>query len=371
MAKKLTRLRIDEVSSVDRGAGEGVKILLMKRGETAKDKPMGTNLVNIFSRLFSGSGGGNNTVIIDKALEGLAESVGTIVTDAANPEELSTGLANTFGQFGDHLKKTLAAGTAVAKKEGQEMDLAVLKKALGLADTATEADVTNEIAKNVASTTTLAADMKKMNHELAMSKADFTAAELAFSKASYDAEEDDEMGDGDPKGNGKPSRKKDFRLASHAERNAIMKAAEPPLPAHIQKIMLDNVAMAKRVAELEAGGNLVEMTKKAVELGLPETEAATLAKAYAGDKEAIEKLMTVTKSALAAARAGGVFKEFGTSGGTGVAETAVDQLNALAKDLQKRETALSFPQAFTKVYEDPSNSEIVKRERAENRPSAA
>src|SRR5262249_14890521 len=29
--KLLTRLRIDEVSSVDRGAGDGVKVLLMKR----------------------------------------------------------------------------------------------------------------------------------------------------------------------------------------------------------------------------------------------------------------------------------------------------------------------------------------------------
>ena len=33
MVNKLTQLRIDEVSSVDRGAGEGVKILLIKREE--------------------------------------------------------------------------------------------------------------------------------------------------------------------------------------------------------------------------------------------------------------------------------------------------------------------------------------------------
>jgi hypothetical protein len=35
MPRKLTRLRIDEVSSVDKGAGEGVKIVLMKRDSSA------------------------------------------------------------------------------------------------------------------------------------------------------------------------------------------------------------------------------------------------------------------------------------------------------------------------------------------------
>lgn len=44
MARKLTRLRIDEVSSVDRGAGEGVNVVLMKRDDakalqTRKDNP--------------------------------------------------------------------------------------------------------------------------------------------------------------------------------------------------------------------------------------------------------------------------------------------------------------------------------------------
>ena len=41
MPKVLTRLRIDEVSAVDRGAGDGVKIVLMKRasepGATPRD----------------------------------------------------------------------------------------------------------------------------------------------------------------------------------------------------------------------------------------------------------------------------------------------------------------------------------------------
>jgi hypothetical protein len=36
-ARVLTRLRIDEVSAVDKGAGKGVKIMLMKRADAADD----------------------------------------------------------------------------------------------------------------------------------------------------------------------------------------------------------------------------------------------------------------------------------------------------------------------------------------------
>jgi hypothetical protein len=39
MPKLLTRLRIDEVSAVDRGAGDGVKIVLIKRDDTPRSKP--------------------------------------------------------------------------------------------------------------------------------------------------------------------------------------------------------------------------------------------------------------------------------------------------------------------------------------------
>src|ERR1700730_14653429 len=39
MARILTKLRIDEVSAVDRGAGDGVKIVLMKRDDTPRSKP--------------------------------------------------------------------------------------------------------------------------------------------------------------------------------------------------------------------------------------------------------------------------------------------------------------------------------------------
>ena len=150
-----------------------------------------------------------------------------------------------------------------------------------------------------------------------------------------------------------------------------MKSAEPPLPAHIQQILDDNAAMKKRLADLEAGGNLQSLTKRATEAGLPESEGATIQKALSGDKEAVEKLLEFIKTATAAAKVGGVFKEFGASGGTGVVSTAYDELAGLAKAIMKSDPKMTFPVAFAKVYEDPANIEIVKRERGENRPAAA
>lgn len=360
MPKMLTRLRIDEVSSVDRGAGEGVKIMLMKRN---KDKVMPeTKLSKMFSKLFGGQTE-DNSVVIDKSVEGLAESISSILADD-KIDDPAEALTKTFEQFSDHLKETLTAGPAVIKKEGSDMDLTILKKALGLADTASEADVTKALADQQAAIVAANAGLKKMERELRVSKAEFTPAELDFYNKAADGDDDD--GD-DPK----LKAKKAFRVASHPERATIMKTAEPALPSHIQKILEDSEKMAKRIAELEAGGSLVALTKQATDAGLAESEGVTIQNALKGDKAAIEKLLGFVKSAIETAKVGGVFKEFGSSSGTGVVTSAYDELAAKAKELQKADSKLSFSQAFAKVYEDPNNIEIVKKERADNRPAVA
>ena len=353
MPKILTRLRIDEVSSVDRGAGKGVKILLMKR-----DNNM-TTIAKMFSKVFGG--GNDNSVIIDKSIEGLAESISTILAD----EKIDKGaaLTTTFEQFGDHLKETLTAGPAVTKKEEPEMDLKALAKALGLAETATEAEINTAVAKNIAATATLTASVQKMEQDLRIAKAEFTPAELDHYTKAFPPGDDEDAADE------KKKAKKAFREASHVERTTIMKAAEPALPAHIQKIFDDNAAMAKRLADLEAGGSLVTLAKQATDAGLPEAEGATIQKALGGDKAAVEKLVGFVKTANAAAVAGGVFKEFGINHGTGVQSTAYDELMAKAEELRKADSKLTQAAAFAKVYEDPANVEIVKRERGENRPN--
>ncbi len=487
MVKKLTRLRIDEVSSVDRGAGEGVKILLRKREENEDAYPTINNakqlqaaaqavgrardpdklrayirararalgltpaLSNVFdqaytapirnqrnppfkqqrnnignppykqtpppfkqrnsmskiSKTFRKAFGEENDAIIDKSIEGLAESVASIATEASNPTELSTELTKTFEQFGDYLKETLTAGPAVSKKEVSNMDINVLAKALGLDDMATEAEVTEALAKSLGEVKKI----KKMKKKMKMAKADLSDNELEFyekikgqkkmprfmgvsSKGTYSYEapgkdvklpgerkaerkarrvvaQSDQLDGGKggsiPRTPGEAQHKR-FLLASKEERAEMMKLYNE-VPEYVRKVMDDNETLQKRIEQLEGSSNLVALSKQATEAGLPATEGETIQKALKGDQEAINKLLGFVKAASEAAKAGGVFKEFGSSSGTGVVNTAYDELAVLAKDLVKRDPKLSFPVAFSKVYEDPANVEIVKRERGENRPN--
>jgi hypothetical protein len=59
MPKILTRLRIDEVSAVDRGAGEGVKIVLMKRAD-AEPRRSYEKFLKIFTSKAEADGGGGD-----------------------------------------------------------------------------------------------------------------------------------------------------------------------------------------------------------------------------------------------------------------------------------------------------------------------
>jgi hypothetical protein len=283
---------------------------------------------------------------------------------------LSASLTKTFEQFGDHLKETLTAGPAVIEKEESKMDLSILKKALGLAETATEVDVTNAMAKQLSAANTTAEELKKVQKDLQIAKANFSPEELEFyNKASQYDEEENDSDNMDTK-EGKKA-KKAFRLASKSERASIMKAAAPPVPENIRKILEDNEAMRKRIESLEGSGDLVTLNKRALEVGLSEAEGATIQKALKGDREAVEKLLGFVKQATAAAVAGGVFKEFGTSSGTGVVTSAYDELVAKAAELRKADPKMTSASAFAKAYEDPANADIVKRERGENRPNAA
>jgi hypothetical protein len=286
------------------------------------------NNMNKFSEMFAKVfGGASNDVVIDKALDGLGESVASIFAD--DNVNKAEALGETFAQFGDHLKETLTAGSAVVKtsEKGSDMDIAILRKALGLADTATEAEVSAAIAT------------------LKIKGGDKNPDKVK------DNEYDDEEEDTDPK------------------LKAAKKSVE--LPEEIKKALADADDLKKRFVAMEEREELHKLEKRASELGLPVAEAATIQKAYKGDKAAVDKLLEVIKQANATARTAGVFKEFGTSHGSGTDGSPMEELNTLAKKLAEKDPSLSFAKAFAKVYEDPANIEIVRRERGQNRPSAA
>lgn len=362
MPRILRGLRINEVSSVDRGAGEGVKIMLMKReGDVPMPGKTNTGIRSIFAKLFGDDG--DNDVVIDTSVEALAGSISSILSDDKIVDK-AEAMEKTFGQFSDHLKGTLTVGSTVTTKKENDMDIAVLKKALGLADTATEADVTAAITKNMTASAALVENVRKMAYELAVSKADFTPAELEFyNKAGTMFDNEDDAANASDDDKAKKKAKKSFREASHTERALLMKSAAPALDPAIQQILDDNKEMKKQLATLQAGGNLVEMAALAKSHGLPETEAETIQKALTGDKASIDKLLGFIKTATIAANKGGLFKELGSGLGGNVGDkTPYEEIVDKAKELRKADPKLSEAQAFAKVYQDPANAELVAKE---------
>ena len=169
-----------------------------------------------------------------------------------------------------------------------------------------------------------------------------------------------------------------FAAMSPEERDSAMektkKAAE--LPPEITKALeiastatANAATLAKRVDVLEDEKQLVVYNKRAIEMGLPESDGAILMKAAKGDpaavKEAFEKMAKVGQALKAQAEAGGLFIEFG-KGGSATTGDAYGELTAKADELRKTEKKLTPEQAFAKVYQDPSNREIVARYKRED-----
>jgi hypothetical protein len=329
MANKLTNLKIREVSAVDKGAGKGVKVVLRKADGTP-------------------TFGGHMLLAVDA----LHKSVVSILKNEPTKQHNDL-LAATFNQFQDHLAEvTQAAGGAVDKKRGEsDMDIAVLKKTLGLADSATEADVTKALADQAKAAKDASDNLAKVTGELEIAKANMTPDELKF----HNELKDDEA-------------KKAFRAKDHQNRTVQMEKREE-LPDSIKKIIADAESTKKQLGELLEKQNLADFAKQAKELGLPDTEAITLKKAYDGDKPAVDKLMSLVKAAKAQIDTGELFKEWGGPGERTNGEV-MEELKAKAAEYRKAHPELSEAQAFAKVYSDPANKALAEKERNQNRPRA-
>jgi len=409
MAKILRRLRINEVSSVTRGAGEGVKIMLMKiappytdleqgdlsdaalsyikrefsaeqrrsaadsgaalpdgsfpihnksdlhnamqaigrakdpakakahirrrakalglSGELSdafKNAPYTERVAEFFADLFKRQDEHAVAESFDAALAGLAESVKSIMDDDSDADK-DDMLAKTFTQFHEHITPLLgdrASPRQPTDKQGDDPMSAELKKALGLKEDASEEDALKAIA------------------ELAQK-----ARRGQENGNGDDEEEEDEEDDEDEK-----------------KKEKALKA----LPPSIRKMISDGQEAITRVAKLESDAALVGFEKQCVDVGLPIAEAVTLQKAYGGDKEAIDKLLKLTKSGFAAAKQAGAFKEFGASGNGG-GGTAFEQFTALAAQYLKDHPTegLTPEQAFSKVYQDPAHKALRTKDAQE------
>lgn len=422
MPRLLKDLRINDVSSVDRGAGEGVRVMLLKRLDSDVDEYL--------KRTFS-----------DDKRDELASS-GKALPDGSFPIENKGDLGNAIRAIGRakdpakakaHIKaraKTLGATdmlpdswdkrgdnvidmTGLLRKEGavdfdtanqtQESaeaandlmcelneaicalscsvnsimcDEEVSDKAAAVADSfeqfkthlsgltaeSTEKAMTTPTAEQITKqiTDAVAAAMTSATAEIAKLKEENTFLKL-------DAAEQDfckAMSAED---------KAKFAAKAKADRGKDMedakKAAVIQLPPEIAKRLADADADRVVLKALQEKDEIATFQKKATDLGLPADKGELIRKAWKGDAAAqgeMEALIKQTNAALEAARkAGGVFKEFGTL--QGVAGKAYDQLIAKARDYQKTEAGkgMTESQAFAKVYELPENKDLAAQEKDE------
>ena len=352
MARILEKLRIHEVSSVTRGAGEGVKVMLMK---LAGMKP--TEKADDFNTAMAASETAEyaNEMIEEfgEALCALQTAVWSIMYDDALPDKKSA-LDETFGQFKAHVAGIVPEGMEKAMRGAALAAAAQSHSAQGALAKGNKAMTDDE--KAAAAVVTKRAD----DAEAALAKA---MAELNLIKMS---KEHSDFADASGMS---ADAKATFAAKSASERDAHI-AANPvkkaELPAEVTKALSENVEMKKRLADLEAKDALVAFKKQAVDLGLGEAHGETLQKAYAGDKAGIDALVQLTKAAAEQARVGGVFKEFGTAHGNATAGGgALAQLKTKAEELRKVNTTLTIEQAFAKVYADPANMALMRQERQE------
>ena len=379
MPKILRRLKINEVSSVDRGAGEGVHIVLMKQNDDqeywkrefsaeqrrsaadsgaalpdgsfpihnksdlhnamqaigrAKDparakahikrraKALGLSdeLTDAFKRsswseffadLFGREHEPEPSENFDQALSGLAESVKSIIDDPdADKDDM---LAKSFAQFHDHVSPLLGDRVLQQSTDKKETPMSAILKALGLKEDASEEDALKAIAEM--------AKARRRN------------------------------------GNGNGKNGEDEEEEEEEEEEEKKKIAA--LPESVRKQLAEGAEAKKRVEKLEQDAALVVFTKQATDAGMPATEGVTLQKAYAGDKESIDKIVAQVKSGFAAAQEAGAFKEFGAAGSGGTT-TAFQQVTALAEKYLKDHPGekLTPEQAFAKVYQDPANKSL-------------
>lgn len=320
-----------------------------------------------------------------KATDALRESICSIIKDsnAADKRALIQQSLNEFAEYIDGVipggvGKSLAtgfvatiAGSAGTTLKGETMSKE-LKKALGLPETATEAEVTAAVIKlasgelaetkaKLAKADVLAkmsAKHKAHHEKLEGAAADKFAelssedrdAEMAKSLTSdSDVEKSIKAGDAFRTDEGSVLTKRDFG----SEAGFLFAKSQAA------KLTAANADIAKA----KESSTAADFSKRAVDVGQPEAFGVTLRKAYSGDVAAqaeVEKAMLALKKQ---ADAGGVFTEIGKRGGNG--GTAYQELIAKRDELRKADPKLKEAAAFSKVYTDPANAEIVKRYKAE------
>jgi hypothetical protein len=312
----LTNLKIAEISAVDHGAGEGVRIMMMKSASNAA---------------------------ITNATKHLALSVKSILDDP-NCDK-NDMLTKTFSQFQEHLRKVVIKNSA----ERAEPDLS--DSDAGMPDRRRRRRREDEAAR-------LAAEMD--------------------TDADRDDESDEGGNDGESKDQLERAERamKGDNMQTHSElMSAVVK--QYGITAFCKSVANGDVRVSEhRLTELisEHCARTGVSFSKLFEANTD--EGVTLRKAIAAARDAQFLSRTATLSKQAEGMPGRATLTPRVTGGRAARavdnpKSALDELQSLVDAQRAQNPALSESAAWLSVYTDPKNADLAARERAENRPTAS
>ncbi len=377
MPNKLTNLRIDEVSSVDRGAGMGVRVLLMKRD----DEPYWKREFSADERQSAASSGaalpdGSFPIKSKQDLRNAIQAIGR-AKDRAKAMAHIKSRARALGAT-DMLPDSWSKRDDDANKA---LELAITS-ILGIGDTKADAvakmrECFQQFHKYLNGDESKEQDMDLTSEALAeMIKGavestlkDYGVEKKAPPPPKADAKDDKEPDADDAEKNKNmdksmtddEAKKLLAKLGIKFDKADVKKDA-PPKDAEIAKRDAEIVDLRKHVETLLEKNAIADFAKRAENIGLTAAEGENLRKAFKGDLAAlnwmVEKIDTLHKQVEKA----GLFGEIGSGGGAPVNADA--ELKAKAAELRKTDTKLTEAQAYVKAME--LYPDIAKREREES-----
>jgi len=355
MTKRILRsLRIDKVAAVDRPCQEHASADIMKRAEDFDD----TAFLLLGKRTFSAD------QRREAAASGAAMPGGRYPIE--NVEDLHNAIHAIGRGSGSHaairahiISRARALGATdqlpadwkkVAPTESQM--LKELAKALGLPDTATEADITKALTDNMAKAATTAEALAKVQADLAKAN-----DELAKAKKPMPSDNDgDEDCGPDGVAKGLAFQTMDGKYISKKMAGAmfdVLKSQDAQLRTN-----------AETLAKREEESAVANFAKRATDIGFGDAFGPTLRKAYGGDATAQAEVEKRIKGLQEQVAQGKLFKNFGGGGGP-EAGSAEEEFLAKVEEVKKANPDLSHAQAFSKAYTDPATADIRKRMREE------
>lgn len=336
----LHEIRLDKIAAVDRPCQEPALATIMKRAPELPDLA--------------------DAAAVKKAVAGLSDQVEPALAKHLIARAEALGVTNALpdGFVAKHAPAGHAGSTT--DNEGDTMSSAI-KKALGLADTATDAEVATAIEKAAAASTAAAA-------ELTMAKALATLSD--GTRAHYvELEKADKEKAKDFLAMEEADRKKEVAKALAGDetitlegqtisKRAVGDAVFAVMKGQAARLDAQAADIAKAKEERETAIYKAAATTDYAHLAGTVDERASVLKAVAGikDENVRKAAEAIFKAAEATAKV--AFSRAGVGAGSIEKRSAEDQLTTMAKELQKADPKLDFAKAYSQVLETPEGAAL-------------